>query len=506
MIPGSDENSQKRRHKIARYLNLTSALAWRELSIQLRAKYPSVHHLVDGGLMTENEFEALEEVQAVCPSVRWMTPLHWVQMILQEHIAEDQTGSSNYMKAIMGELMSFRQSFRALFCYDWVCVPLVYTQVATVATYSFFIFSLFGRQFTSAGDHLIFPIFLIVEFLFFVGWLKVGRELMRPFGHGDDDIELHWILDRNIAVSFAIVHNLQAAGLPKGDEENDIFWRKRGEKIEIPATGQNDNIKPRRPKLHTYLRREVSSQIRSKYPKMRDLVEGGLLTENELNALDDIRHSCPSVRWMAPLHWTQKICQETLDDGPDNTKFVGDFLSKLNTYRQSFRNLFCYDWVCVPLVYTQIAVLATYSYFFFSLFGRQFSDEGAELTFPLFLVIEFLFIVGWLKVAHELMRPFGHGDDDIELHWILDRNIAVSFAIVHKLQNTERPKGGDDDLFWKNRHLKIVVPKTGNNEKVKPERPKMHSYVKIPNDNSTADSGPEFDPSREREDHPHLYW
>ena len=65
------------------------------------------------------------------------------------------------------------------------------------------------------------PVFTIVQFLFFVGWFKVhtifiyffklqvGQDLMRPFGLDDDDIELAYILDRNLVTSFAIVDCLQ---------------------------------------------------------------------------------------------------------------------------------------------------------------------------------------------------------------------------------------------------------------------------------------------------------
>lgn len=36
------------------------------------------------------------------------------------------------------------------------------------------------------------------------------------------------------------------------------------------------------------------------------------------------------------------------------TSLVNQFVGELKSYRQSFRRLFCYDWVCVPLVYTQV--------------------------------------------------------------------------------------------------------------------------------------------------------
>lgn len=88
-----------------------------------------------------------------------------------------------------------------------------------------------------------------------------------------------------------------------------------------------------------------------------------------------------------------------------------------------------YDWINIPLVYTQVVTLATYGYFGFSLVGRQnliprvaadgkavnevpscppvfirniddtwTLEAAVELYFPLFTTLEFLFYIGWMKV------------------------------------------------------------------------------------------------------------
>ena len=66
-------------------------------------------------------------------------------------------------------------------------------QVAAIATYGYFALCLIGRQFLrepvkglngncqhSCVDYFV-PIFTILEFLCYIGWFKVGQDLMRPF-------------------------------------------------------------------------------------------------------------------------------------------------------------------------------------------------------------------------------------------------------------------------------------------------------------------------------------
>ncbi|CAJ0933165.1 unnamed protein product, partial [Mesorhabditis belari] len=234
VVPSSDPKQARVRHRIARYLNLTCALAWRDVSSKIRLRFPTVRHIVDSGLLTESEYEQLMEISRTNQGCVWLTPLHWVQQIVSEIVSE--TGAlPAYVNNFNQELKTFRISFRRLFCHDWVCVPLVYTQVAALATYAFFFFCLFGRQSIveieakgrSGFDavDLRFPLFTVVQFLFFVGWFKVGQDLMRPFGLDDDDIELAYILDRNIVTSFTIVNILQNKEPPAFEE--DAFWKVR---------------------------------------------------------------------------------------------------------------------------------------------------------------------------------------------------------------------------------------------------------------------------------------
>ncbi|XP_075434315.1 bestrophin-2a-like [Ascaphus truei] len=115
-----------------------------------------------------------------------------------------------------------------LFHYDMVSFPLVYTQVVTIAVYSFFMACLIGRQFLdpalgNADNDLDFyiPIFTLLEFFFYAGWLKVGEQLINPFGEDDDDFETNYLIDRNFQVSMLAVDEMYA-DLPT--MEKDHYW------------------------------------------------------------------------------------------------------------------------------------------------------------------------------------------------------------------------------------------------------------------------------------------
>ena len=71
-------------------------------------------------------------------------------------------------------------------------------------------------------------------------------------------------------------------------------------------------------------------------------------------------------------------------------------------------SIISYDWINIPLVYTQVVTLAVYAYFFTTLLGRQYLDPNKNIpgrnstldcVIPIFTILQFVFYVGWLKGA-----------------------------------------------------------------------------------------------------------
>ena len=111
---------------------------------------------------------------------------------------------------------------------------------------------------------------------------------------------------------------------------------------------------------------------------------------------------------------------------------------------------------CAPF---QIATLIATAYFTMTLFSRQFlhgpdtlkSGEAnigmlflnstieygsispfdkPDIYIPIFYLVEFMCMFGWLKVAETMLNPFGEDDADFDCNYLIDRNLAVSYLIV----------------------------------------------------------------------------
>ena len=95
-------------------------------------------------------------------------------------------------------------------------------QVATISVFSYLFASLFACQFLVPGEanvdtetfpHLnvsfsvtdpfdqhtpdfYVPFFTILEFLSYMGWIKVAETLLNPFGEDDEDFQINYLIDR----------------------------------------------------------------------------------------------------------------------------------------------------------------------------------------------------------------------------------------------------------------------------------------------------------------------
>lgn len=207
-VSGSDDHGRMLRRTMMRYLNLTLILVLRSISSAVKRRFPTLDHLVEAGFMTAVELEMYKAVPSVEFNTYWI-PCTWFINLLKETKKENRIIDSQGLKLIMEEFNDFRSKCGMLWSYDWVSLPLVYTQVVTIATYSFFLAALVGRQYVEKNNKsyqmevdIYVPVFTILQFFFYMGLLKVAEQLINPFGDDDEDFELNWLIDRHTKVSY----------------------------------------------------------------------------------------------------------------------------------------------------------------------------------------------------------------------------------------------------------------------------------------------------------------
>ncbi|XP_041529162.1 bestrophin-3 [Microtus oregoni] len=225
-VHGSDQHGRLLRRTLMRYVNLTSLLIFRSVSTAVYKRFPTMDHVVEAGFMTADERKLFDHLKS--PHLKYWVPFIWFGNLATKARNEGRIRDSVDLQSLMTEMNRYRSWCSLLFGYDWVGIPLVYTQVVTLAVYTFFFACLIGRQFLDptkgyAGHDLdlYIPIFTLLQFFFYAGWLKVAEQLINPFGEDDDDFETNWCIDRNLQVSLLAVDEMHMS-LPK--MKKDIYW------------------------------------------------------------------------------------------------------------------------------------------------------------------------------------------------------------------------------------------------------------------------------------------
>ncbi|XP_023420132.1 bestrophin-2 [Cavia porcellus] len=225
-VHGRDDRGRLYRRTLMRYAGLSAVLILRSVSTAVFKRFPTIDHVVEAGFMTREERKKFENLNSSYN--KYWVPCVWFSNLAAQARREGRIRDNSALKLLLEELNAFRTKCGMLFHYDWISVPLVYTQVVTIAVYSYFLACLVGRQFLDPAqgykDHnldLYFPVFTLLQFFFYFGWLKVAEQLINPFGEDDDDFETNFLIDRNFQVSMLAVDEMydDLATL-----EKDLYW------------------------------------------------------------------------------------------------------------------------------------------------------------------------------------------------------------------------------------------------------------------------------------------
>ncbi|XP_077863050.1 LOW QUALITY PROTEIN: bestrophin-3-like [Saccoglossus kowalevskii] len=245
-VDGDDESGRIFRRTMVRYVNLSTLLLFRSVSQSVKKRFPTLDHVVNGGFMTEEERKSYEEIPS--QHAKYWVPCIWFINLVRLARVDGRIASAPAVKSIIDEVNRFHDQCDEIFGFDWVSVPLVYTQVVTIAVYTYFLACLFGRQYLqpdagyqSKGRNadLYIPVFTLLQFLFYFGWLKVAEDIMDPFGEDDDDFEMNLMVDRNLQLSYLAVDDLFHSYFPLvkdlhyGDPDPEIPYTKASLKSKV---------------------------------------------------------------------------------------------------------------------------------------------------------------------------------------------------------------------------------------------------------------------------------
>ncbi|NWH78267.1 BEST4 protein, partial [Piaya cayana] len=245
-VHGKDERGRILRRTLIRYANLSAVLILRSCSSpgtvvslgkpcmpaadspQRGSAAPSVALSLcpATGFMTQDELKKFESLYS--DFNKYWIPCVWFTNLAAQARRDGRIRDDVALRLLMDELNLYRAKCSMLFHYDWISIPLVYTQVVTIAVYSFFAFCLIGRQFLEPlepgqeGDlDMYVPLPTLLQFFFYAGWLKVAEQIINPFGEDDDDFETNKLIDRNLQVSLLSVDDMYQ-NLPPAVK--DKYW------------------------------------------------------------------------------------------------------------------------------------------------------------------------------------------------------------------------------------------------------------------------------------------
>uniref|UniRef100_A0AAV2IYZ2 Bestrophin homolog n=1 Tax=Knipowitschia caucasica TaxID=637954 RepID=A0AAV2IYZ2_KNICA len=158
------------------------------------------------------------------------------------------------------------------------------------------------------------------------------------------------------------------------------------------------------------------------------------MTPEERKVFENI-HS-PHLKYWIPFVWFSNLATQARKEGRIQDSIdLQNILNEMNTFRTWCATLFGFDWVGIPLVYTQFLDPA-----------QRYQGHDLDLYVPVFTLLQFLFFSGWLKVAEQLINPFGEDDEDFEANWIIDRNLQVSLLAVDEM-HMDLPHL-TKDIYW----------------------------------------------------------
>ncbi|KAE9421078.1 hypothetical protein Angca_008782 [Angiostrongylus cantonensis] len=226
-VRGRTERARMYRRNILRYCELVQVLVLRDISMRVRRRFPTIDTIVAAGLMLPHEKEIFQSYSDAAGTPKYWIPASWALSMTYEAWKHGYIESAYYKVVLQEEIRKWRTNLEWVFNYDWVPLPLMYPQVVCMAVHLYFLVCILARQQVIVDHELrteidtFFPIMTTLQFVFYMGWMKVIEAVINPFGEDDDDFETNALIDRNITMGMMIVDE----GYDRPPElRRDSFW------------------------------------------------------------------------------------------------------------------------------------------------------------------------------------------------------------------------------------------------------------------------------------------
>lgn len=193
--------------------------------------------------------------------------------------------------------------------------------------------------------------------------------------------------------------------------------------------------------------RIVSPAMKRRFPTLDALVDKGYARPEERQYLQD-------SKFYMGCTWAVRLLEDAKTEGFIKTDHaVQLLLTYMLDFRKNSMTSVLYDYFSLPICYCHVIYLCVRIFVIFSLLGRQIIDSHkypertpVDCYVPFLSIIQFIFLVGWCKVAEALLNPWGEDDDDYEVDFIVDRNMRVGKVIVTDAETKVPPLV--KDAFW----------------------------------------------------------
>ena len=146
-LPGRKWSETRR--KIVRFSLVSLLMVLKSISDKIDRKYRSYQDFVDCGILSETErrrLEAADEASGKKYHCHWV-PMRWAMRAARDAYDGSEGEITDVMlHKIVSEMQKYSENCGTLLCYAWVNIPLVYTQIVTIAVHIYFGVALLGQQ------------------------------------------------------------------------------------------------------------------------------------------------------------------------------------------------------------------------------------------------------------------------------------------------------------------------------------------------------------------------